>query len=215
MAGRSNRQVPTSRNKMVANIYLNKLFQEGSVDMKSPFMRHLVRQELRRRGVQYENKVVKHENISRSSVPVDSAYIYLEDGEYRREDFKDGWHAGWGNALKINDGGSKRYSEDPLANQGVDRRTTGVNQATRMKLFDPEISEVEKYEILSVIHSVQVGLGIKYPLLGRIRETTERITVPAGWRSRRLLYIGHEDTGSSLIRLPPEIVLYIDEKTFT
>ena len=181
------------------NRHLEKLFYGGETVCNSPFIRYLIYRELEKRNVRYTRKVVTWGRQLRYSKcpdwnqpPVSLAYKHLKKGLYDPFLFKD-----------------NKY-------HNINRKTTGVDEKTRMKLFGREVSNVEKYGILSMIHNTQENFPVtKYPLLGKACKAVKGIYIFCTWSSRRLLYIGNADSNSPLSFLPMEIILLIEEYTLT
>lgn len=178
---------------LMVNKHLGKLFSFGVTTCESPFLRHLIYKELRRRSIQYTSRMVgwghpvRWYNRIHWQPSVKLAYAYLKKGNYNPDRFKD----------------SERVNEE----------TTGVNEETRLKLFDVKISEHEKIEILIIIYNFQEKQCEETPLLGTACKTIKRIRVQCPWSVIRLLYIAHRDTehcGETFARLPMEILVLIE-----
>jgi hypothetical protein len=176
------------------NRHLGELFNYGETTCNSPFLRYLIYQELDRkhirvtkkgadwgRNIRYGNQYVL------VSPTVTLAYKYLKQGKYRPSQFMDNmWHR-------------------------INKETTGLDEKTRMRLFDRKVTDDEKFGILTMIYNTQENRGEKYPLLGYACKTIKKLSISTPWTSRRLLYIGIEDPNSILNILPMEIALLIDK----
>jgi len=175
------------------NKHLGELFNYGETTCKSPFIRYLIYQELERRDVRITEKEVEYirnvrygKQYDLVSPGITIAYKFLKQGKYNPYSFVD---SEFGYVVNI--------------------ETTGVDEKTRMRLFDKKVTDDEKIGILTTIYNTQQNRGEKYPLLGYICNTIKKITISTPWISRRLLYIGVSDPNSSLNILPMEIATLI------
>jgi hypothetical protein len=176
------------------NKRLGELFFTGETTCNSPFLRYLIYNQLERRGIPFNGKVMGHgggvygDKGSLYWQPSPKlAYTFLKKGMYWPDTFKD---ATW-----------------------VNKERTGCDEATRLKLFDRRVSDDEKFEILTKIYDTQEDRCERRPILGRVCKTIKTIRVHCAWPTRRLLYIAHADVehcGETFARLPPELLVLID-----